>query len=225
MIRAIDRRPDGSVEVVAEITAGTDTRTVRVPLGRSEIEIDPGGLRNTPVVVLSEPTLEAMVRTGAERAGHASAARVEQESGAFLGAGLLVSSLTAEVLLVVAEGSAAGTALVVARALGGRPLPVITFDDPVRAQAMLRSCDVDLDIAVPSVDEPVRGTIRDIAGQLGLFSSHHVVEVDPRPGLTPTMGVGVTALASADDPSLNELTAAATGVLAGRVAAGNRRWR
>lgn len=219
MIRTVTRLPDGSVEIAAEIAVGVGTRQVRVPLGRFDREIDPGGLRNMPVVVLSDPGLEATVRAGAQRAGRAPLARLELEGVEFPGAELLGGSSIAEVLLVVSQGPAAAATLVVARALGGRPLPVIALDDPASANAMLRECDVDLDVAVPSVDEPMRALIRETVEQLGLFIGHHVVEVDPRPALADRVGVG------ADAPSVHELTAAATGVLAGRLAAGNRRWR
>ena len=225
MIRYVQRLDDGSLEVVAEIAVGVDSRLVRVPLGRFEHEIDPGGLRNTPVVVLGDPRLEAPVREGVARAGQASVARVELASGTFLGAELLGGSSTADALLVIADGPVAAAALVVARALGGRPLPAIPLDDPAGARAMLQACDVDLDIAVPSVDEPLRGSIRGVVEQLGLFAHHHVVEVDPRPALPNAEIDAGGALGGAGAPSLSELAAAATGVLAGRVAAGNRRWR
>lgn len=219
MIRSVDHLIDGSIEIVAEIAVGVETRQTRVPLGHFESAIDPGGLRNTPVVVLSDSALETTVRTGAERAGQASVARVEPDSEESPGAALLRASSDAEVLLVVSHGAAAGATLVIARMLGGRPLPVIALDQPTQARAMLRDCDVDLDVAVPSVEEPLRGRVRHVAEQLGLFVGHHVVEVDPRP-----------ALADVDDsphdaPTLNELAAAASGVLAGRLAVGNRRWR
>jgi hypothetical protein len=219
VIRSVEHLIDGSIEIVAEIAVGVETRQARVPLGRFESEIDPGGLRNTPVVVLSDPALETTVRTGAERAGKASVARVEADSEGSPGASLLRASSDAEVLLVVSHGAAAGVTLVVARMLGGRPLPVIAFDEPSQARAMLRDCDVDLDVAVPSVEEPLRGRVRDGAEQLGLFVGHHVVEVDPRPALADVDDT------SHDAPTLNELAAGASGVLAGRLAVGNRRWR
>jgi hypothetical protein len=219
VIHAVEYLGDGSVDIVAEIAVGVETRQVRVPLGNFEGEIDPGGLRNTPVVVLGDRGLGDTVRAGASRAGDASIAQVELEDEELPGAGLLKGSSIAEVLVVVAHGPVAAAALVVARALGGRPLPVIALDDPASANAMLRHCDVDLDVAIPSVDEPMRSMLRDAVERLGLFSDHHVVEVDPRPALAERVGVG------ADAPSVHELTAAATGVLAGRLAAGNRLWR
>ncbi len=225
MIRRIQHLDDGSLELVAEIPVGVDTRLVRVPLGHFEREVGPGALRNTPVVVLGDQRLEATVREGVARAGLASITRLELASGTFLGAELLAASSSADALLVIADGSVAAAALVVVRALGGRPLPVVPLDDPAGARAMLHACDVDLDIAVPSVDDPLRGLIRGVMGQLGLFAHHHVVEVDPRPALSKAEIDDVGAAGGAGVPSLFELAAAATGVLAGRVAAGNRRWR
>jgi hypothetical protein len=81
---------------------------------------------------------------------------------------------------------------------------------------MLEPCWVDLDIAVPALDEPRRAAARRAVRSLGLVERHHIVEVDPRPGLEGE---------SPADATLQRLTAAATGVLAGRIAAANRRWR
>ncbi|HVF08899.1 MAG TPA: hypothetical protein VNC60_10010 [Actinomycetota bacterium] len=209
--------PDGSVEVLSEIAAGIETRRVMVPLGRFEGPVDPGGLRNAPVVVLSATRVIETVRNGARRSGGASVAVVDLSVGSVAGAELLRAASTAEVTLVVAPDGAAPSVLVAARALSGRPLPVVPLDDHTAAHAMLRGCDVDLDVAVPSLDGATRAVIRSAAERLGLFSDHHVVEVDPRPGLEQNERAGPV--------SLHELTAAATGVLAGRIAAENRRWR
>jgi hypothetical protein len=217
MTLSVRHLPDGSVEVVAEIVVGIETDRVMVPLGRFQGAVDPGGLRNAPVVVLHDAPLAEIVRIGARGAGEASMTVVDLMVGSVVGAELLRAASTADVILVVASGAAASSALVAARALSGRPLPVVPLDDHAAAHAMLRACDVVLDVAVPSVDGPTRALIRGAADRLGLFSDHHVVEVDPRPGLAQTE--------NADDASLLELTAAATGVLAGRIAAENRRWR
>lgn len=208
--------PDGSVEAVVEVVVGVETKDVVVPLGRFTGDVDPGGLRNTPVVVLTSAGLEPTVRAGAERAGLASVSLVRLGSGDRLGARLLETAAAAEILTLVTSVDTAHEALVVARALRGRPLPVVPFDDRDAAGLMLEACWVDLDVVVPSVDGPQRDEARAVATRLGLFTSHHVVEVDPRAGLEerdPTAS------------SLHELTAAATGVLAGRIASGNRRWR
>jgi hypothetical protein len=168
--------------------------------------------------VLTRPHLEPLVRTGAERAGRAVVATVGA-SDEPLGGRLLLTASAAEVLVLVTDDASAGAALVVARALEGRPLPVVPLGDDAAARAMFRDCWVDLDVAIPSVDGVLRGRIRDAAEHLGLFADHHVVEVDPRPAFSDGISPGV------DDPTPWELAAAATGVLAGRLAARNRSWR
>ncbi|HVF08996.1 MAG TPA: hypothetical protein VNC60_10500 [Actinomycetota bacterium] len=209
--------PDGSVEVLSDIAVGIEARRVTVPLGRFAGPVDPGGLRNAPVVVLHDARVVEIVRVGVRRSGGASVAVVDLPVGSVAGAELLRAASTAEVTLVVPPDGAAPSVLVAARALSGRPLPVVPLDDHAAAHAMLRGCDVDLDVAVPSVGGATRALIRRAADGLGLFSDHHVVEVDPRPGLAQNERAGPA--------SLLELTAAATGVLAGRIAAENRRWR
>ena len=208
--------PDGTIEAIADVVVGLDTKRVRVPLGRFAGEIDPGGLRNIPVVVLTTASLEPVVRAGAERAGSASVSLVRVGSGAWLGAGLLEAAGTAEVLTVVSPVDAAGDTLVVARVLGGRPLPVVPLDDREAGAIVFGRCWVDVDVAIPSVDGALREEVRSVAAELGLFITHHVVEVDPRAALGER---DVTV------STLHELAAAATGVLAGRIASGNRRWR
>jgi hypothetical protein len=214
MIR-VERAADGSPEAVSEVVVGVEARVIRVPLSDTHAEVGPGGLRNTPVVVITDPELPPLVEAGAGPAGNVAVGIVEASSGD-LGTALLEGARAAEVLLVLETVDGVGDALIGARALLGRPLPVLPLDRPDTVRSMLAACWIDLDIAVPSVDGPQRGGIREVAGALGLFSAHHVVEVDPRPGLGTGSWSGV---------GLHELAAAATGVLAGRVAAGNRRWR
>lgn len=214
----VEHDADGMFQAVARVTVGVRSEIVRVPLGRSHGDGGPGGLRSTPVVVLTQPHLEPLVRTGAERAGRADVATLGA-SDEPLGGRLLLAASTAEVVVLVTDDASAGAALVVARALEGRPLPVVPFGDDTAARAMLRDCWVDLDIAIPSVDGALRDRIRDAAEHLGLFAGHHVVEVDPRPALRDGERPDVA------DPTPWELSAAATGVLAGRLAARNRSWR
>jgi len=214
----IERTSDGSIDAIGTVVVGVETSEVRVPLGRFEHHVDPGGLRSTPVVVLTRPTLESLVRAGAERSGGASVTRVDAQAGVPLGGGLLRAAMASEIVLVTGSARAA-QALTAARALGGMALPVIAFDDAAEARSMLRGCRIDLDIALPSIDEPVRGRIRAVAAELGLFADHHVVEVDPRPAFPDLLA------SERSEPSLHGLAAAATGVLAGRVAVEGRRWR
>ena len=214
MIR-IERLADGRLEAVAEVTVGVETATVRVPVGSATGPVDPAGLRNTPVVVLTDPGLEPVVRAGAANAGRASVRLAEVEP---LGAAVLGSAVEAEVVLILAEDPAeAGSALGIARALAGRPLPVMPLNDIAAATTLLRACVIDVDVALPSVGGASRAAARAAAERLDLLTEHHVVEVDPRAALVDRVDVARR--------SLHELAAAATGVLAGRIAAGNRRWR
>ena len=215
MIRT-HRFPDGSAEVTADVAVGVETRTVSVPLGPYPGDVDPAGLRNTPVVVLTSEGLEPTVRAGAARAGPATVLLVQVGAGDRLGAGLLEAAESAEVLTLVTSVESAAGALVVVRVLGGRPLPVVPFDDRASARRMLEGCWVDLDVAIPSVDGPQREEARGVGMEAGIYSAHHVVEVDPRAGLDERDPAAST---------LHELAAAAAGVLAGRIASGNRHWR
>lgn len=220
MIR-VERTADGTVDALAEVIVGVETKTIRVPLGHVEGRIEPGGLRNMPVVVFAEPSTERVIRAGVERAGGVRAVTIAPVDAAIpLGAALIEAGGAAEVELVVGQGGdAAAHALRIARALGGRPLPVLAFEDPVAARAIVEGCEIDLDVALPSVNGPLRHRFRELAAELGLFSDHHVVEVDPRPALGDELSERV------DGVPMPELAAAAVGVLAARIAAGNRRWR
>lgn len=207
---------DGVPHVVAHVTVGVRTEIVRVPLARSHGDVDPAGMRNAPVVVLTDLHLEPLVREGAERAGRALVTTIRAADEP-LGGPLLDAAAAAEVVVLVSDPESSGEALVVARALEGRPLPVVPLDDVEAGRAMLRGCWVDLDVAIPSVGGALRDRLREAVEGLGLLADHHVVEVDPRPALAGRRDTG--------DPTLSELSAAATGVLAGRLAARNRSWR
>ncbi len=206
--------PDGTALAVADVAVGIVERRVEVPLGALSGQVDPGGLMNLPVVVVASARSGEAAGRGARAAGGGDI--VDLRGGAEPVGGRLLEGAGADVVIAVVELAEAPAVLVTARALSGRPLPVIPFDDPELAAAMLEGCWVDLDIAIPSVDEPLWGDLRRSAEELGLFAAHHVVEVDPRPGLEGPEG---------PPRSLDVLAAAATGVLAGRIAAGNRRWR
>ena len=207
---------DGVPHAVARVTVGVRAEIVRVPLARSHGDVDPGGMRNAPVVLLTDPDHEPLVRAGAERAGRALVTTIGA-SDEPLGSSLLHAAAAGEVVVLVTEPPSAGAALVVARALEGRPLPVMPFDDEVAARTMLDGCWVDLDVAIPSIDGALRDRLRGAVERLGMFADHHVVEVDPRPALAGRR--------DGADPTPSELSAAAAGVLAGRLAARNRSWR
>jgi hypothetical protein len=128
-------------------------------------------------------------------------------------------------LLLVGEGAdtvlldeGAAASLDLARALGGRPIAALPLDRPDDLGGWLADAAYDVHIAIPAVDEPARGELRAMLAPLGLERVHHVVEVDPHPALSE-------AGMDPAEASLGALAAAAAGVLAGRLAAANRRWR
>jgi hypothetical protein len=135
---------------------------------------------------------------------------------------------------------ASGNIMNAAAAIGGRPIASlrISFADPRERHrgvshhslTILRDvCLVSADVPVPTLDDDEqRDAVWDALRSAKLEDRHQLVEVDGRPalgelatrGIQPrSMGRGVE-----DDPAFF-LAAGAAGVLAGRVAAGNRRWR
>jgi hypothetical protein len=127
-----------------------------------------------------------------------------------------------------------------AATLGGRPIPVlrVSFVDPRERHrgvshhslTILRDvCKVAVDVPVPTLSsdrerEAVWGALR----AASLEDRHQLVEVDGRPALDELHARGVVARSMGrieeDDPAFF-LAAGAAGVLAGRMAAGSRRWR
>jgi hypothetical protein len=133
-----------------------------------------------------------------------------------------------------------GTALNAAATLGGRPIPAlrVSFADARErhrglshhSRTILRDvCLVETDVPVPVLDD--RGQRDAVWGALREADPggrHHLVEVDGRPAheelvardvVVRSMGRGFE-----HDPAFF-LAAGAAGVLAGRLAAGNRAWR
>jgi hypothetical protein len=172
-----------------------------------------------------------------------------------LWSGLLasVAVLDAEVV-VVADGPgnlgtattwgvsalANGHALDAAETLGGRPVAAlrVSFGE-VRERHRVVShhsltildgvCHVAANVAVPVLDdEAERDAVWDALRARRLEERHQLVEVDGRPALDELRRrrVAVTSMgrSPADDPAFF-LAAGAAGVLAGRMAAGSRRYR
>jgi len=211
---SIDVRRDTEGALVAHAT-------VRVGLGKVELQLaldpwhgpdpDPAGLRQRPVVVVDGSTQVALAVAGIRRSG-----RLEPQvivSGPHLGADLL----TADADATVVQGIDAAT-LEAIRCLGGRPLPALPLWRVVEARELVQACRVDLDVALPSFDEAAREAARAAALTLGLDVGHHLVEIDPRPAFDELGRAG-------DVAPLEETLAACVGVLAGRLASSNRRWR
>ena len=89
-------------------------------------------------------------------------------------------------------------------------------------------CAVDVNVAVPVLDEPERTAVWDALRAAKLEDRHQLVEADGRPALAELerreVAVESMGRAPADDPAFF-LAAGAAGVLAGRMAASSRRYR
>jgi hypothetical protein len=131
-----------------------------------------------------------------------------------------------------------GGSLNAAATLGGRPLPVLrlSFADP-RARhrgvshhsltILERICLAGTTVPVPTLpDGPERETVWEAIRSLP--ARHQAVEVEGRPALDELARRGVSMRSmgrdASDDPAFF-LAAGAAGVLAGRMAAADRRWR
>lgn len=138
------------------------------------------------------------------------------------------------------SGLASGNVLNAAAALGGRPIPAlrVSFADPRERHrsvshhslTILRDiCRVETNVAVPSLEDPdQRLAVWDALRAAKIEEHHQLVEVDGRPALDEldARGLAVRSMGrdAHDDPAFF-LAAGAAGVLAGRLAAGTRRWR
>jgi hypothetical protein len=206
-----ERHASGELTAVCEVAVGVDRRTFRVPLGTWPVEAPPaGGLREAPVVVLRDHDRLAVARLAVTRAGGVEPSLVTPDGGALL----RTAQRGAEVMIVT---SGSGRTMNAIRALGGRPLPGLPWSSRRAITELFEGCLVDVDVAVPWLAGTKRAALRSAIAALHLDALHHMVEVDPRPGFdsdTQTNG-----------PDLDVLGAAAAGVLAGRLAAGSRRWR
>lgn len=132
-----------------------------------------------------------------------------------------------------------GHALMAAATLRGRPVAAlrISFADPRprhrgvshHSVTILRDvCRTDVNVAVPTLEEPERSVVWDALRAARLEERHQLVEADGRPALEELERRGVPARSMgrgpAEDPAFF-LAAGAAGVMAGRMAAGSRRYR
>jgi hypothetical protein len=196
----------------ADVAVGVDRLAVSVPLGPwLGAPPHPGGLRGLPVVLLLDELAATLVAAGARRSGRVQALLTSE--GPEAPSVLLRSG--ADVAIVRASTPTTATWVL---ALGGRPLPALPLDDVTATSSFLDGLAVDVDIAVPSEDPATRAAARATLGRLVPPTGHQLVEVDPRPAFEEA---GIDAAGA----SLSVRAAAAAGVLAGRVAAGNLRWR
>jgi hypothetical protein len=133
-----------------------------------------------------------------------------------------------------------GNALNAAHTLGGRPIPAlrVSFADARERHRGLshhsltilrRVCLVETNVPVPTLaDDAERAAVWDALRGAKVEERHHLVEVDGGPAVDELVGRGVDVRSMGRgvdaDPAFF-LAAGAAGVLAGRLAAGNRRWR
>lgn len=200
-----------------EVAVGPARRPVRVTLGPwSGDDFDPGGLRGAPVVIVPDPALTELARRGALRAGAQPTVFLLPGDVPRIGIQLLVAYAEGVDVTIVEAG--AGPVMSLARVLGGRPIPALPLPDPRAVERLFEGCDVDVDVPVPSLEPPRRGELHAMIDPLVLHETHHLVEVDPRPAFDD-LGISIDGAAPA------ALTAAAAGVLAGRVSIRSRRWR
>ena len=181
-----------------------------------------------PVVSLADPTLVDVVLAGARRAGGAPTILTVSEAD---DAALIAAHEDGiEVVLLVSEAPAAVRAMNSARRLGGRALPVLALASLGDRPRVLDSCLelladetlLDVNVPVPALDDAVlRKGLWDQLRAARTEDRHHLVEVDGAPALAELASVGHRT--TLDPWAL--LSAGAAGVLAGRMAAGNRRWR
>jgi hypothetical protein len=180
-----------------------------------------------PVLALADPSLVEVVRAGASRAGSGPLVIIVPEADE----ASLVAAREAggEVVVTLCEGATAVRSLNTARRLGGRAVPVLGLGDADAGPRVLRSTlDLladqalrDTNVPVPALDDDLRRPVWDQLRAARVEEQHHLVEVDGAPALAELAALGL------DPPEARwaALAAGAAGVLAGRMAAGNRRWR
>ncbi len=191
-------------------------------------------LLQTPVVLALDPEAVPLVRAGASRAGGDPTVIVaaDPDLATLLAA---VHGVAAEyVVAACSSPAAAATVARVATLRRGRPLPVLGIADgtiDAASRSLLADPSLEgLNVAVPALEDADRARLWDSLRAERIEERHHLVEVDGRPAL-----VALHALAAAPEhpdaglstrlDGVAALAAGAAGVLAGRMAAGGRRWR
>jgi hypothetical protein len=215
-----ERTSEGGLLAHTVVEVGVEDLPVTVDLGAwptdAQDPAGPLGLASTPVIVLKDARWTDLATAGALRSGDRPACLRLPGTAPHLGLQLLVAVTEGADVVLVEDG--AGPALRDVRALGGRPLAVLPLEDPVTIESYLGGCAFDVHVPLPALEDVSRDRVAAAVADLHLETLHHLVEVDPYPafaeaGLDPAHA------------SLDAMAAAAAGVLAGRLAAGNRRWR
>jgi hypothetical protein len=194
-----------------------------------EAPIDASGhLRMLPVLSLADPALVSVVLAGARRAGEGPAILIVSHADE----AVLIAARAGgvEVVVIVSDAATAVGSMNAARRLGGHAVPVLALATRDGSPHVLGSCLelltdetlFDVNVPVPAVDDhELRTGLWDELRAARLEERHHLVEVDGAPALAELASVRPM-------PTLDpwaSLAAGAAGVLAGRMAAGNRRWR
>ena len=211
-----------------DLTSGDDVvaATATIPAGVVDLErtallgpwppdaadpSDPLGLRSTPVVLLGDASLARIALAGVDRAGRAPETRSVGAPGTALGLDLL-AAVTSGVEAIVVSG-ADGRLIDLVRLLGGRAIVASPVSDGSDVHVWLTAAELDAEIPIPIGHDVDRVAMP----PLTFGPMHQLVQVDPTPALEEA-GEPI-------DAAPDVLAAAAAGVLAGRIAAGNRRWR
>ena len=206
---------DAVIAASATVPIGIVDQAWTAMLGRwdagSPDPAGPLGLASTPVILLPDPSLESAVASAADRAGRGPEIAHLPASAPGLGLELLAAVSSGAEMIVLIEPEGRHVDLV--RILGGRAVVALAFADATSARRWLHGAELDADIPIPI---PPGGWMREIA-TLGLESTHQLVQVDPTAALDET--------AISDDTLTSIRAATAAGILAGRIAVGNRRWR
>jgi hypothetical protein len=230
--------------IAAGVKRSSDARVVYLMTDGAAL---PGGFSRLVQELRSSDLLHGWITCGQAFGGELEAVTVWS--------GLLAAKelLEAEVI-VVADGPgnlgtdttwgvsalASGHALMAAAALGGRPIPAlrVSFADARERHRgvshhsltiLADVCRVDVNVPVPVLDDDTQRTVVwDALRSRKLEETHHLVEVDGAPAVDElrARGIDVRSMGRGidDDPAFF-LAAGAAGVLAGRLAAENRRWR
>jgi hypothetical protein len=180
-----------------------------------------------PVVVLTEPAWASVVIAGIDRAGGAT--RITDTDDPAIDGLAAAAAAGAEVIIVETEMPRVRDTLSDLIDVGARGLPVLlieTVSGTPRLRTgsqdwLLRDDLSDINVPVPAVDEDdARRALWDDLRAARVEERHHLVEVNGLPALQQLAAEG-----RARDADWSVLAAGAAGVLAGRMAVSNRRWR
>jgi|1186.fasta_scaffold00427_3 hypothetical protein len=172
----------------------------------------PLGLASAPVVLLPDASLASLALAGITRAGRSPHVATADVDAPALGLALLDATSSGADVVVVP--GADGRHLDLVRILGGRAIVALPLPDVIAVRSWLADAELDAELPIPTTQDAGWSAI----APLGLEATHQLVQVDPTPALDEA-----GAPAARATPAM--LAAAAAGVLAGRIADGNRRWR